>query len=367
MTGSAEKFITPLTFAALTGSKVFTDIFSPVDAESIPHISLAKKADMVLIAPASANTIAKLANGIADNLLTTIVLAARAPVVICPAMNSAMYCHKATQNNISTLKDYGYTVVDAEEGALACGDEGPGRLLLWEKVREILFSLLSPQDLKGQNIVITAGPTREMIDPVRFISNRSSGRMGYALAATARRRGARVTLISGPSSLPAPPGISCVRVTSAMEMHDAVMEHVKSATIVVKAAAVADYRPTTVAAHKIKKGGESFSLALQPCPDILKELGSRKQKAADFPFLVGFAAESGNHVSEGQRKLEEKNLDLIVINDILSAETGFDAETNRVIMLDRDQNQTELPLLSKEETADHIWHNVLRLLKSESS
>jgi phosphopantothenoylcysteine decarboxylase/phosphopantothenate--cysteine ligase len=245
---------------------------------------------------------------------------------------------------------------------MACGEEGPGRLTEWENARQAILTVFAPQNLADEQVLITAGPTRESFDPVRFLSNPSTGKMGYALAATARQRGATVTLISGPTDLAAPPGVRCLQVTSAAQMQTEVMACLPTATIVVKAAAVSDYRPAETHPHKVKKGQAALSLELVANPDILKELGERRQQSPNFPLLVGFAAESRDHLQEGARKLKEKNLDLIVVNDIGGAETGFGADTNRVTILDRNGTQEDLPLLSKEETAHRIWEAVGRVM-----
>jgi phosphopantothenoylcysteine decarboxylase/phosphopantothenate--cysteine ligase len=365
MTDSGTRFVSPITFAALSGNPVHTDTFSSADADQIPHIKLAKAAELVLIAPATANTIAKLAHGIADDLLSTIVLATKAKVLVCPTMNSNMFCHKATQDNLKRLKEFDYSIIDPAEGALACGDNGPGRLPEWDTVRHKILTAFADQDLKGMNILITAGPTNEMIDPVRFIGNRSSGKMGYALAVTAARRGADVTLISGPTSLKCPTDVTCINVVSAETMYNEVMKHAEKASVIVKAAAVADFKPATISSQKIKKSGADLSLNLSLCKDILNELGKQKQSCDTFPLLVGFAAESENHIQEGKRKLTEKNLDLIIVNDILSEETGFASDTNRVTLINKNENIIELPLLSKEETADHIWNTIIRLVSEK--
>ena len=359
MTESACRFISPLTMAALSGNPVHTGMFSAEAPETIPHISLAREHDLLVIAPASAQTIARLAHGLADNLLATIALAFSGPILVCPAMNSVMFQHPATQANLTTIKSYGYGVLEPDCGTMACGEEGPGRLTDWETARQAILTAFAPKDLAEEQVLITAGPTREAFDPVRFLSNPSTGKMGYALAATASQRGATVTLISGPTALAAPPGVQCIRVTSAVEMQTEVMRCLDAATIVVKAAAVSDYRPATREPHKVKKGQAALSLPLVANPDILKELGERRQKS---PLLVGFAAESRDHLKEGARKLKEKNLDLIVVNDIGGTETGFAADTNRVTLLDRNGAQEELPLLSKEETAHRIWDAVARLM-----
>ena len=361
MTDAACRFISPLTMAALSGNPVHTSMFAAEAPEKIPHISLAREHDLLVIAPASAQTIARLAHGLADNLLATIALASSGPVLVCPAMNSAMFQHPATQANLAAISSYGYVVIEPDCGKMACNEEGPGRLTEWENVRQAILTAFAPQDLAGEQVLITAGPTREPFDPVRFLSNPSTGKMGYALAAAAKQRGATVTLISGPASLSAPPGVRCIQVTSALEMRTHVLACLDAATIVVKAAAVSDFRPAETADHKIKKGQSELSLQLVANPDILKELGERKENSTKFPLLVGFAAESRDHLKEGARKLKEKNLDLIVINDIGGTETGFGVGTNRVTLLDRNGAQEEVPLLSKEETAHRIWDAAARL------
>ena len=358
MTGAAGRFVTPLTFSALSGNPVHHDMFDETPDRVMAHINLSRESDVVLVAPATAQTISRLAHGMADDLLATAVLAARIPVVICPAMNTSMLTHPATAANIDRLLDYGYHLVQPGSGDLACGETGDGRLADWEVARETLLSIFQTQDLKGHRILITAGPTREPLDPARFLSNRSSGKMGYALARTARRRGAEVTLVAGPVHLPDPPGVELVRVTTAAEMAQAVFDQAPSMDIVVKSAAVADFKPMACADHKIKKTGQGLQLDLVKNVDILATLGSNRRPGQ---VLVGFAAESRDHAGEGQRKLREKNLDLIVVNDILGARTGFDVETNQVTLIDREA-ATPLPLLSKEATADRIWDRIVQLL-----
>ncbi len=360
MTDSACRFVAPLTFAALSGERVYTDLFAPEDAESIPHIQLAREADLVVIAPATAHTIARLAYGLADDLLTCAVLATRAPVLVCPAMNAQMYSHPVVQENIEKLKRFGYQVLAPECGRMACREDGTGRLPEWELAREVMLRILAIPDLAGEKILITAGPTREPLDPARFLSNRSSGKMGYSLARTARRRGAEVTLISGPTALACPPGMDYVRVETAREMGEAVLAHCHRASVIVKAAAVSDFRPTVKFAEKVKKEQADLQLPLEQTTDILKELGKLKKKAGFL--LVGFAAESKNHAAEGEKKLKNKNLDLIAINDIGSSHTGFEADTNQVTLLDKN-GSSQLPLVSKEQTADLIWDHVVRMLE----
>jgi phosphopantothenoylcysteine decarboxylase/phosphopantothenate--cysteine ligase len=361
MTEAATRFVSSLTFAALSGRRVYTGMFEPDAGEAMTHINLARECDLFIVAPATAQSIAKLAYGFADDLLSTLVLASKARVLVFPAMNSTMYCHEATQANISRLHEFGYGVIEPEQGILACGDEGIGRLVDWETAREKIVAVFADQDLQERTILITAGPTWESFDPARHLSNRASGKMGYALARTARRRGARVILVSGPSAVEPPPGVEMINIMSAQQMHDAVMEHYRSLDIVVMAAAVSDYRPGHTTEHKMKKGEKSIGLELVPNPDILKKLG-RKKKKAKTPLLVGFAAESRDHIEEGQRKLKEKNLDLIVINDILGNDTGFGADTNQVSLIDRDYQLEKLPLLSKDECADMIWDKIIKLL-----
>jgi phosphopantothenoylcysteine decarboxylase/phosphopantothenate--cysteine ligase len=358
MTAAATRFVSELTFAALSGSRVHVDMFATDPEQAMAHITLAREADLILVAPATAHTIARLAHGLADDLLSTVVLAAAGkPVVVCPAMNSGMYEHAATRKNLTRLQELGYRIVEPACGRLACGDEGPGRLPEWDCARETLLQCMERGDLAGHHILITAGPTREPVDPARFLSNRSSGKMGYALARTARRRGARVTLVSGPVCLDPPPGVEIVRVTTAAEMARQVMQLRSEASIIVKSAAVADFRPACCEPEKIKKKAAARMLELLPNEDILAALGSSRQPGQ---FLVGFAAESRDHEQEGRRKLEEKNLDLIIVNDIKAVDSGFDADTNRVIMIDR-QGMVPLPLMTKEQTADRIWDRVAAL------
>ena len=362
MTESARRFITPLTFAALSGNPVCSELFDPAREERMDHIALGRDADLVLIAPATAATIARLAYGLADDLLSTAILAARVPVIICPAMNSRMYLHPATQENIGKLKKFGYQVLTPGEGMMACREEGTGRLPEWEEVSEYLLRALTPQDLLEERIVITAGPTREALDPARFLSNRSSGKMGYALARTAFRRGAQVQLVSGPVSLSGPAGIDCTTVTTAREMREAVLARSATATIIVKSAAVADFRPVSEEVEKVKKDKANHSIELVENPDILAELGRCKKEGQ---ILVGFAAESANLEREGRRKLEKKNLDLIAVNSICSDATGFAADTNQVLLIDRDGVE-QLPLAEKEQVADMIWDRVVARIKTRS-
>ena len=358
-TEAAEQFVSPLTFAALSGNPVHRDMFDASPEGVMAHINLSRDADVLLVAPATAQTLAKLACGMADNLLTTAVLAAKVPVVLCPAMNTNMFDHPATRENLQRLQQLGYHLVQPGCGALACGETGDGRLAEWECARETLLALMQANDLAGKKILVTAGPTREPLDPVRFLSNRSSGKMGFALARAARRRGADVTLIAGPVSLAPPPGVDFVSVTTAADMAEAVFSRSSQMDVIVKSAAVADFKPVNCESLKIKKTPQGLHLDLVKNIDILAELGKTRGAGQ---VLVGFAAESHAHLEEGQRKLREKNLDLIVVNDILGSQTGFDVETNQVTLISRSSSQ-ELPLLSKEETANRIWDAVLALSK----
>ena len=358
MTPAATKFVGSLTFAALSGNDVYTEMFSAAKEDNMAHISLGRDADVVLIAPATANTIAKLANGLADDLLTTTVLATRAKVLVCPAMNSRMYSHPVTQKNLKKLQELGYTVIDPDCGLMACKEEGDGRLPEWEEVKDYVAQALTPQDLQGQRILITAGPTREPLDPARFLSNRSSGKMGYALARSAFRRGGTVTLISGPSTLPSPAGVNVEKVQTAVEMYRVVLEHAKNSSVIIKAAAVADYRPQKVFDHKVKKEHIDTQLILERNPDILLELGKRKIPGQ---ILVGFAAESENLQQEGMKKLQRKKLDLIAVNDIGGDSTGFEVESNQVLLIGKSGAES-LPYTSKLHTADLILDRVVSLL-----
>lgn len=358
LTEAAERFVSPLTFAALSGNPVHRDMFADSPDGVMAHINLSREADVLLIAPATAQTLAKLAHGMADNLLTAAVLAARIPVLLCPAMNTAMWSHAATQDNLTRLRQLGYRVVLPGCGSLACGESGDGRLADWACVHEGLLALFQPQDLQGRKVLITAGPTREPLDPVRFLSNRSSGKMGYALARSAWQRGAEVTLVSGPVALTPPPGVDVVAVTTADDMAEAVLSRCNRMDVVIKSAAVADFKATDCQPLKIKKTDQGLHLDLVKNIDILAALGQQRRPGQ---VLVGFAAESHAHLAEGQRKLREKGVDLMVVNDILGEQTGFDVATNQVTLISHDSTQT-LPLLSKEETAHRIWDAVLPLL-----
>jgi phosphopantothenoylcysteine decarboxylase / phosphopantothenate---cysteine ligase len=350
MTEGARQFVTPLTLQALSGSPVGTDTFSLTEESEIGHIRLADSAEVLLVAPATADVIAKLAHGIADDLLTTVALATRAPLVVAPAMNVHMWEHPAVQENLGRLVSRGARVVGPASGFLACGYEGTGRLADPADVVEEVACLLTPSDLAGERVLVAAGPTQEAIDPVRFLSNRSSGKMGYAIARVARRRGADVTLVTGPTALPPPPGVRTVAVEDARQMARAVEDAFTHATVVVMAAAVADYRPRRALAKKMKKSAASLTLALEPTTDILAGLARRKGRRV----LIGFAAETHDVAREAQRKLGAKRCDLMVANDVTAPGAGFGGDTNRVHLLDADGLDETLPVLPKEEVAERI-------------
>jgi phosphopantothenoylcysteine decarboxylase/phosphopantothenate--cysteine ligase len=350
MTAAARQFVTPLTLQTLSGNPVATDTFSPTEESEIGHIRLADTADAIVVAPATANVIAKAATGIADDLLTTVLLATRAPLVLAPAMNVHMWEHPTVHENLARLVARGARVVGPASGSLACGYEGTGRLAEPEDVVEEILRALAPQDLAGERIVVSAGPTQEPVDPVRYLSNHSSGKMGYALARVARRRGADVTLVTGPTALPAPPGVTTVAVRTAAEMAHAMERAFARATVVVMAAAVADYRPRAPRSRKMKKATATLALELQRTTDILAGLGVRKGRRV----VVGFAAETHDVVAEARRKLAAKRLDLIVANDVTAPGAAFGSDTNVVRLIDADGLDEALPLLPKDDVADRI-------------
>ncbi|MDR2862185.1 MAG: bifunctional phosphopantothenoylcysteine decarboxylase/phosphopantothenate--cysteine ligase CoaBC [Syntrophobacterales bacterium] len=360
MTEHAKEFITPLTMQTLSRNVVFSDMFSLIKDYDIAHISLAEFADLAVLVPATANVIGKIASGIADDLLTTVFMATKAPVLICPAMNVNMYSNPVVQQNMTKLSDLGYLFVDPGYGELACQTTGKGRLAEIPEIMEAMETALTDKDLCGEHILITAGPTQEPFDPVRFISNHSSGKMGYALAAMAKRRGAQVTLISGPSSLPPPSGAEFIPVLTALDMRDAVMSNLNKATVVIKAAAVADYRPITVSPSKIKKGADSLIMELVRNPDIIAEIGKEKGNR----LLVGFAMESENLIENAREKLEKKNMDMIVANDLTQEGAGFQTDTNIIKILYRNGRLEELPIMNKKDVANHILDRI-RALKAE--
>ncbi|MBI2353811.1 MAG: bifunctional phosphopantothenoylcysteine decarboxylase/phosphopantothenate--cysteine ligase CoaBC [Deltaproteobacteria bacterium] len=354
MTRAACEFVTPLTFQTLSMNPVMTSLFNLIAEREIGHISLADRADLFIIAPATANIIGKLAGGIADDMLTTTVMATKAKVLIAPAMNVNMYTNPVYRDNEERLRRLGYLFVPPEKGELACGWEGEGKLATPESIFEEAVAALTPKALAGLTVMVTAGPTREEIDPVRFISNHSSGKMGYALAMAARRRGSRVILVSGPVALAAPAGVELVSVESAAEMRAAVMARAGDCSVVIKAAAVADYRPIERNGAKIKKQAAELTLQLVRNPDILAELGRLERR----PFLVGFAAETNNLEAMATKKLKEKNLDMIVANDVTQADAGFNVDTNRAWLLFRDGSRVECPLMSKHELAAVILEHI---------
>ena len=368
MTAAAQRFVTPLTFQTLAGQPVATDTFDLTQESEIGHIRLADEADAVAIAPATANLIAKLAAGIADDLLTTVLLATRAPLVLAPAMNVHMWEHPTVQENLARLAARGAHVVAPTSGWLACGYEGTGRLAEPDDIAEEILRVLAPQDLAGERVLVSAGPTQEPIDPIRYLSNRSSGKMGCAIARVARRRGAEVTLVAGPTAVPLPPGVRTVPVTTADEMARSVEAAFPHATTVVMAAAVADYRPSRMLDQKLKKDGRPFRLELEPNPDILRRLAARKGRR----LLVGFAAETRDVVAEARRKLAAKRLDLIVGNDVTAPGAAVGGDTNVVHLIDASGHEEALPVLSKEEVAERIldWvvaHRRLRRIAARRS
>ena len=352
MTKSATEFVTPLTFQSMSQNIVTTDMFAEPKAWEIQHISLAKRADVFLVAPATANIIGKVANGIADDMLSTTIMATKAKVVFAPAMNTNMYENPIVQENIAKLKKLGYEFIEPASGRLACGDEGKGKLApVSDIVDKVLSELYEEKDLIGKKVLVTAGPTRANIDPVRFISNRSTGKMGYAIAEEARDRGAEVVLISGPTNEAKPYGINVVNITTNEEMRSEVLEHFETADIVIKSAAVADYKAKEYSENKIKKGNGDLEIILTRDNDILKELGEKKSEQ----ILVGFAAESQNVIENAKDKLVRKNLDYIVANDITSKDSGFASNDNKVTIVTRDGKELSLEKMSKREVARNLF------------
>ena len=352
MTKSATEFVTPLSFQSLSQNMVITDMFAEPKAWEIQHISLAKKADLMLIVPATANIIGKVANGIADDMLSTTIMATKAPVVFCPAMNTNMYENPIVQRNISLLNELGYEFIEPASGRLACGDEGKGKLQDTEIIaEETLRRLHSTKDLLGKKVVVTAGPTMVPIDPVRILTNRSSGKMGYSIAEEARDRGAEVVLISGPTSLRKPNGIKVIDIKTNEDMFNAIKNEFEDADIVIKSAAVADYKAKNYSNEKIKKTGDDLNLIFERDRDILKTLGDMKENQ----ILVGFAAESSNLKENAKGKLDRKNLDYIVANDISKSETGFASDENKVTIISKSGEEVSLEKMSKREVAKNIF------------
>ena len=362
MTRNAQQFVTPLTFQTISGHPVYTDLFHSFNPE-ISHISLADKADVLIIAPATANIIAKIASGCADDLLSTVVLATKAPLLIAPAMNANMWGNRIVQQNVGKLKELGFRIMDPTTGELACGYEGKGRLAEIEDILGETITILTEKDLQGERILITAGPTHEHIDPIRILTNRSSGKMGYALAKVSHQRGAEVMLVSGPTNLKPIPDIHTIQVENTLEMSKAVSKHYKSCSIVIKAAAVADYRPKKSFKDKMKKTHKTLTLGLDKNPDILYQLGKDKGKK----ILVGFAAETKNLISQAKLKLDRKNLDLIVVNNALQKRGGFGSDSNEATLIDFEGKIDALPLMGKEELADKILDKIKQIKKEKSS
>jgi len=357
MTEAATKFVAPLTFETLSRQPVLLDMFTLAYGG---HIEATARADLFVIAPATARTIARLALGLADDFLSCIYLASHCPILVAPAMDSDMYQHVAVQENLNRLRDRGVHIVGPASGELASGSVGPGRLVEPAEIVEAIERILATaRDLADEVVLVTAGPTREPLDPVRYLSNRSSGKMGYAMAEAAAARGARVILVSGPTALTPPQGVDVIHVETAQQMHDAVLAKLTAATVVIKAAAVADYRPKQVAARKMKKDEAVHEVTLESTPDILAEVGKRKGRR----ILVGFAAETEDLVENARKKLQRKNLDLMVANDVSQPDAGFDADTNAVKILDAQGKVEELPVQSKRSVADRVLDRVVGLLK----
>jgi phosphopantothenoylcysteine decarboxylase/phosphopantothenate--cysteine ligase len=363
MTRAAEEFIRPLTFAALTGRKVITNLFSAGSSEdtlasAIEHIRVAQENDVLVVAPATADLLAKFAHGLADDFLTTTYLAFTGRVVLAPAMNTNMWNHPATQANLRILRERGHLIVDPDDGALACGMVGPGRLAEPDVIAKAVANLTAPKkDLEGETILVTAGPTQEPLDAVRYLSNRSSGKMGYAIAQDAAERGAKVILISGPVSLPEPANVDVVHVQTAAQMFDAVMKHLEESTIIVKAAAVADYHRADAPQHKVKKTAARMSIDLDPTADILAELGRKKGDR----LLIGFAAETENLIGEARRKLESKNCDMVVANLVSQEGIGFDSNDNEVVLVSRAWDPIPVKRAPKKAVAARILDETMRL------
>jgi phosphopantothenoylcysteine decarboxylase/phosphopantothenate--cysteine ligase len=354
MTKSAMEFITPLTMQTLSQGAVYTDVFAPTDQYDMAHIALADFADAFVIAPATGNVIGKIAAGIADDLLTTTVMAQNKPTLICPAMNDKMLANRIVQDNILKLKKYGYTVMDSGAGELACKISGSGRLPDIPEILQAVEFLLAPKDFAGERVLVTAGPTEEPLDPVRFITNRSSGKMGYALARAAHQRGAKVTLISGPTKIPPPPADHIIYVRTALEMYRAVMEHYEKATVILKAAAVADYRPKVEAREKIKKDKGMPGIELTRNPDIIAAIGAKKRKS----ILVGFAMETQDLLANARQKLLKKNMDMIVANSLREKGAGFETDTNIITIIDRNGKTIALEKMTKIDAAHRILDHV---------
>ena len=361
MTKNATEFISPLTLQTLSNNIVYTEIYSPPEQYDMAHIALAEFADAFVIAPATGNIIGKIASGIADDLLSTTIMAAVKPTLICPAMNDKMLANPIVQENINKLKNYKYIIMESGVGELACKTKGAGRLPEIPEIVEEIERLLTPQNLAGQRILITAGPTEEPLDPVRFITNLSSGKMGYALARVARRHGAQVTLITGPTNLSLPLVENIIKVRTAQEMHKAVIDNYKKSTVIIKAAAVADYRPKVFVKEKIKKDDKPRLIELERNPDIIAEIGKNKKNIV----LVGFAMETKDLLANAREKLKKKNMDLIVANSLREEGAGFQTDTNKITIIDREGDVQSLPVMTKIEAAEKILERVEGLLKKK--
>ena len=356
MTQNATNFINPITFETLTGNKCLVDTFDRNFRYSVEHVALAKQADVFLVAPASANVIAKAANGLADDMLTTTLLACTCPKIVAPAMNTRMFQNEIVQDNLKRLEHYGMEVIHPASGYLACGDTGEGKMPEPEVLYEYIVKALTPKDMAGRHVLVTAGPTQEKMDPVRYISNHSTGKMGYAIAEQAMRRGADVTLVSGRVSIQPPIGVHVVPIVSAADMAQAVKERADEQDIIIKAAAVADYRPADVSDEKVKKKDDSLSLALERTEDILAYLGAHRREGQ---FLCGFSMETEHMIENSRAKLEKKNIDMIVANNLKQKGAGFGTDTNVVTLLTREET-VELPMMSKEEVADALLDYIMK-------
>ncbi len=361
MTKNATEFISPLTLQTLSNNIVYTEMYLPPEQYDMAHIALAEFADAFVIAPATGNIIGKIASGIADDLLSTTIMAAVKPTLICPAMNDKMLANPIVQENINKLKNYKYIIMESGVGELACKTKGAGRLPEISEIVEEIERLLTPQNLAGEKILITAGPTEEPLDPVRFITNLSSGKMGYALARVARRHGAQVTLITGPTNLSLPSVENIIKVRTAQEMHKAVIDNYKKSTVIIKAAAVADYRPKIFVKEKIKKDNKPRAIELERNPDIIAEIGQNKKNIV----LVGFAMETKNLLANAREKLKKKNMDLIVANSLREEGAGFQTDTNKITIIDREGVVQSLPVMTKIEAAEKILERVEGLLKKK--
>lgn len=361
MTKNATEFVTPLTFQTVTGNPVTTQMFELFSGSEIGHIALADRAHITVVAPATANILGKVANGLADDFLSTMVMATKVPVLFAPAMNTVMWSSPAVQHNVTKLRESGYHFMEPESGELACGVVGQGKMAEPSHIIEKIKIVLSQKDLIGEEVLVTAGPTLEMIDPVRYVSNHSSGKMGYALARAAIRRGAKVTLVTGPTLLDFPVGAKVIKIKSAHEMHEAVLRESKTASVVIKAAAVCDWRPTATAAQKIKKTANKVPpLELEPTEDILAALGKAKPKGQ---IIAGFAAETTDLEKNALKKLKGKNLDLIVANDVSSPDSGFNVDVNAVRIIDGEGHSINVPLMEKERVADRVLDAIVKYRK----